>query len=87
MIAICEYNKIEPVLCFNKIDLDADLTVVSNYERIGYKTIKTSVKENIGLNEIKNMLTSGITAVAGFSGVGKSSLLSTAVNKAENPQS
>lgn len=81
MIAICEYNNIEPVLCFNKIDLDADLSIVENYEKIGYKVIKTSVKDNIGLEQIKNMLTNGITSVAGFSGVGKSSLLSTAINK------
>lgn len=81
MIAICEHNNIEPVLCFNKIDLDADLSIISDYEKIGYKVMKTSVKDEVGLSELKNMLTKGITSVAGFSGVGKSSLLSIAVNK------
>ena len=81
MIAICEYNNIEPVLCFNKIDLKANMEIVSNYEKIGYQVIKTSVKEAIGLNDVRNVLIDGITTVAGFSGVGKSSLLSIAVDK------
>lgn len=81
MIAICEHNNIEPVLCFNKIDLKADLSIISDYEKIGYKVMKTSVKDGVGLCELKNMLINGITSVAGFSGVGKSSLLSTAINK------
>ncbi len=81
MIAICEHNNIEPVLCFNKIDLEADLSIVSDYEKIGYKVMKTSVKDGVGLCDLKNMLINGITSVAGFSGVGKSSLLSIAINK------
>lgn len=81
MLAVCEFNKIEPVLCFNKIDLETDLTIIDNYEKIGYKVVRTSVKEGIGLNEIRNLLDYGITSVAGFSGVGKSSILSVAVDK------
>lgn len=81
MIAICEYNKIEPYLCFNKTDLDADLSIISDYEKIGYKVMKTSVKNETGLGDLKTLLADGITAVAGFSGVGKSSLLSTVINR------
>lgn len=81
MIAICEHNNIEPVLCFNKIDLKADFSIISDYEKIGYKVMKTSVKDGVGLLDLKNMLIKGITSVAGFSGVGKSSLLSTAIDK------
>jgi len=81
MIAICEFNNIEPVLCFNKIDLKKNEEFIDNYKKIGYKVIKTSAKNNIGTDEVKDLLTDGITSVAGFSGVGKSSLLSFAVNK------
>ncbi len=81
LIAICEYNHIEPVLCFNKLDLSSDTKIIEEYEKIGYKVIKTSVKNNIGLESVKELLSEGITAVAGFSGVGKSSLLSYAVDK------
>ncbi len=81
LIAICEFNHIEPVLCFNKIDLEYDVSVIEEYEKIGYGVIKTSVIEEIGLESIKSLLSEGVTAVAGFSGVGKSSLLSYAVDK------
>ncbi|MBE7020250.1 MAG: ribosome small subunit-dependent GTPase A [Ruminococcaceae bacterium] len=81
MLAICEYNNIEPVLCFNKIDLSHDASVIDEYECIGYKVIRTSVIQGIGLEAIKSLLSDGITAVSGFSGVGKSSLLSYAVEK------
>ena len=39
MIALCEHNKIEPCLCFNKTDLTDDHSIVSDYERLGYKFI------------------------------------------------
>ena len=81
MLAICEFNNIEPVLCFNKIDLSFDSSIIDEYEKIGYKVIRTSVKKGIGLEEIKSLLSDGITSVAGFSGVGKSSLLSYAIDK------
>lgn len=81
MLAICEFNNIEPVLCFNKVDLSYDSSIIDEYEKIGYKVIKTSVKNEIGLEEIKSLLSDGVTSVAGFSGVGKSSLLSYAVDK------
>ncbi len=81
LIAICEYNHIEPVLCFNKIDLPYDTEIVKEYEKIGYNVIMTSVTKEIGLKNLKSLLSEGITAVAGFSGVGKSSLLSYAVDK------
>lgn len=80
MITLCEHKKIEPVLCFNKIDLSSDLELISDYEKIGYKVIKTSALEGIGTEEFKNLLIPGITAVAGFSGVGKSSLLSSVMD-------
>ena len=80
MIALCEYNRIEPYLCFNKIDLTDDHKIIEDYEKIGYKVIRASATNNIGTEEIKELLADGITAVAGFSGVGKSSLLSSVTN-------
>ena len=57
-----------------------DLKIVSDYEKIGYRVIKTSTVNEIGIDEFKTLLTDGVTAVAGFSGVGKSSLLSSVIN-------
>ncbi|MBQ4109754.1 MAG: ribosome small subunit-dependent GTPase A [Clostridia bacterium] len=83
MTAICEHNKIEPVLCFNKSDLQHDDSIIKEYKKTGYKVIVTSTVENTGLCELEEITKSGITAVAGFSGVGKSSLLNTVLKNEE----
>lgn len=75
LLVICGFHGIEPVLCFNKVDLNGDLTIPEVYRSIGYPVQITSTKKNYGTEAFKNMMSDGITAVAGFSGVGKSSLL------------
>ena len=45
------------------------------YEAIGYKVMLISVKENQGLNELKELFQDKISLMSGHSGVGKSSLL------------
>ena len=80
MLALCEHNNIEPYLCFNKIDLTDDLSIADNYEKIGYIVIRTSAVNEIGVSYLKELLCDGITAVAGFSGVGKSTLISSITN-------
>ncbi len=81
LIILCGFYGIEPVLCFNKADLNDDLTIPDAYRRIGYQVQITSVKESYGLEDFHHLIHSGITAVAGFSGVGKSSLLNTVDQK------
>ena len=75
LTVLCEKNGIEPVICFNKSDLTANRDIVAEYEKTGYRIFETSVYENIGIEALKEAACEGITAVAGFSGVGKSSLL------------
>ncbi|MDS1029873.1 ribosome small subunit-dependent GTPase A [Bacillota bacterium LX-D] len=69
---------IRPIICFNKVDL-ADENVAADlkqlYQKIGYQTILTSAKKEIGIQELKNELYGNISVFAGPSGVGKSSLL------------
>ena len=66
-----------PVICINKQDLDekraADIQNI--YQTTGYTVILTSAKEETGLDGLKAILKDKITAFAGNSGVGKSSLL------------
>jgi ribosome biogenesis GTPase len=45
------------------------------YEAIGYRVLYTSTKLRAGLDELNNILTGRVSALAGPSGVGKSSLL------------
>ncbi|KUO70065.1 MAG: hypothetical protein APF77_24645 [Clostridia bacterium BRH_c25] len=72
------YKKLNAVVCINKIDLDEEkkyLEVVKMLESIPYKVIITSVKANIGIEQIEELLKNKISVFAGPSGAGKSSLL------------
>lgn len=76
MLVIAEDNGVEPVICLNKCDLPANYDdILSIYRNIGYKVIETSTVEKTGISDIKAAISGKITAFAGFSGVGKSSLL------------
>lgn len=73
-----ENKGLEAVLCINKIDLDPDKSYESLYniyQSAGYKVICTSKRTKQGIEELKEILHNRITAFAGSSGVGKSSLL------------
>ncbi|MCX7875851.1 MAG: ribosome small subunit-dependent GTPase A [Melioribacteraceae bacterium] len=73
-----ESSNVNCVIVINKIDLDDDnnYKIFSNlYKQIGYSVIETSVKENLGINNLKEFLNGKISLVWGQSGVGKSSLL------------
>lgn len=80
MTVMCEKSNITPILCFNKSDLGGDFKIVDEYKKTGYKVIVTSTLKEEGTEELKSIIREGITAVAGFSGVGKSSLLNTVTN-------
>lgn len=45
------------------------------YETIGYKIVPVSVKENKGLEQVKDLLKDKTTLLSGHSGVGKSSFI------------
>ncbi len=76
-----EMYHVPSVLVFNKSDLYREkeknkydeLKVI--YEKAGYKVILASVKEHMGMEDIKEILKNKITLISGQSGVGKSSLL------------
>jgi ribosome biogenesis GTPase / thiamine phosphate phosphatase len=76
-IVMAEYETLDIVICINKCDLKYEEAkeIKDIYENIGYKTILTSVKDHIGIDELKKELKDNITVFAGPSGVGKSSLL------------
>lgn len=81
-LVTAEAYHIPTTIVFNKVDLCTDGlegvlqdTIDLYHEKVGYPYIKTSVNDNIGLEEIKDFLKDKTTLVAGHSGVGKSSLL------------
>ena len=68
---------IEQLLCVNKCDLSLGTyeMLEKEYAYSGIKVIKTSAHTGFGLDELKVELVSGISAFAGQSGAGKSSLI------------
>jgi ribosome biogenesis GTPase len=101
-LVIAEKQKVPAVIVANKMDLvgsDREAKEIFGlYESIGYRVIYASIKTGAGLDELKTTLAKKISAFAGPSGVGKSSLLnaiqpglglavnevSTAVNKGKH---
>ena len=77
-LAFSEFLGITPIIILNKLDLakDNEVNEVKKiYEDIGYNVIISSAKNGEGINKIKQCLTGQISAFAGNSGVGKSTLL------------
>ena len=80
-LILAEAGDMEAVICLNKMDLvDAaqrrELTeLFTNYERLGYRVIHTSVSMPEGLDILREVLRDKFSVIVGASGVGKSSLL------------
>jgi ribosome biogenesis GTPase len=75
-LVIAEKQNVPALVIANKIDLIADpKKLFGLYDEIGYRVLYTSTKWNVGLEELKTILVGKISALAGPSGVGKSSLL------------
>ena len=78
-LVLCFSKNITPIICINKIDLKNDNHnveeyILNTYSKLGVTIISTSVKENIGINKLKDILKSKTSAFSGNSGVGKSSI-------------
>ena len=76
LITLMEINRVEPIICFTKIDLlDKDekmeiFNYIHYYQKIGYK-----VFTNTEIDKIKNIFRNKTTVFTGQTGAGKSSLL------------
>jgi len=76
MLVTAQAAGVTPALCFNKADLnDSVLALADLYSAAGYQVFVTSTIDNYGIDNIKNFMKNSITALCGFSGVGKSSIL------------
>lgn len=80
-LVTCEAYHVPAVIVFNKTDLykkkeqEKLEAWTSMYNSIGYKVVAMSVKENKGVEEVKQLLKDKITLMSGHSGVGKSSFI------------
>ncbi len=74
-----EYGGVTPVVVLNKMDLEGAAAVAAEMEGVyvplGYDVAKTSALTGEGLDALGEHVGDGISALAGPSGVGKSSLI------------
>ncbi|MBO5853025.1 MAG: ribosome small subunit-dependent GTPase A, partial [Clostridia bacterium] len=75
MTALCAYKNIEPIIVFNKNDLEDVSSWCNIYRSAGFKTIACSALSGEGIEKITKELEDCVSAFTGNSGAGKSSLL------------
>jgi ribosome biogenesis GTPase len=81
VLLMTEPHDIPTLIVFNKMDICDEqslelLAYLENvYQKIGYKTLRTSTVTGEGLEELKELLADKITFICGHSGVGKSTLV------------
>ena len=77
-LVMMESREVPVILCFNKTDIAEDPEIAELkeiYEGCGYPLLFTSAKEEQNIEKLKSVLQGKTTAIAGPSGVGKSSLI------------
>ena len=80
-LVACEMYHVPAIIIFNKCDLyKAKETAIYEewkkiYESVGYRVVAMSVKENIGVEEVRDLLANKTSLISGHSGVGKSSFI------------
>jgi ribosome biogenesis GTPase len=86
MLIAAKGGGLRPIVCLNKVDLgetnDATreamaeaVAALAHYEAMSIETLQTSVEQSRGIDELRDLLAGQVTALAGHSGVGKSSLI------------
>lgn len=77
-LIMMESKEIPVILCFNKKDIATEpelQELKAIYQSCGYQMVFTSALENENIEQLKTLLQGKTTAIAGPSGVGKSSLI------------
>lgn len=77
-LIMMERQGLSSIICFNKLDIatkEEKEALQRAYESCGYRVLFVSAKDGEGMEELKGLLRGKTTAVAGPSGVGKSSII------------
>lgn len=75
MVSLAEYKGCQPIICFNKCDLEPATQLVELYQKAGFQSLAISAQTGEGLEQLLGVLDGKISAFTGNSGVGKSSVL------------
>lgn len=82
-LLLCEYNKVKPIVCFNKLDLEE----TESFRRgeilttAGYEVLYLQGKFGKGIDELKTKIHDNISVFCGPSGVGKSTILNKIIGR------
>jgi ribosome biogenesis GTPase / thiamine phosphate phosphatase len=88
-LVACEMYHVPAVILFNKIDLYKEKDQVKFeqlrevYEKIGYKVIGISLRNDKNIESIMDVLKDKITLISGHSGVGKSTFINAVIPNAQ----
>ncbi len=75
IIAYAELAEIEPMLVISKTDLQDGTMLEQLYRQAGFSVFYTCAQKKMGLDDLRNAFAEKVSALAGNSGVGKSTLL------------
>lgn len=75
MTAMAEQNGIQPVIVVTKLDLSGAGELCAVYRLAGFEVVEIDYRTGAGLERIRGLMRDKISAFAGNSGVGKSTLL------------
>lgn len=84
-LTVIESHRIQPIICLTKKDIAGDealktvLEIAQYYEKIGYEMITTFIDDPELPTKLEPVLRDKVTVLAGQSGVGKSTLLNSAL--------
>ncbi len=81
LLAAAELAELEPIICWNKTDLDEGETVAELYRNAGFVSLQLSAETGWNLDVLQEKLRNQVTVFAGNSGVGKSSLINRILGK------
>jgi len=75
MAAMAEWKGCEPLIVFNKCDLERAEELAELYRKAGFATLQMSAETGEGVDALAAALAGKVSAFTGNSGVGKSSIL------------
>ncbi len=75
MAAMAEWKGCEPLIVFNKCDLERAEGLAELYRKAGFPTLQMSAETGEGVDALAAALAGRVSAFTGNSGVGKSSIL------------
>lgn len=82
-LLLCEYNKVKPIVCFNKLDIEEkeSLRMGGILKTAGYDVLYLQGKFGKGIDELKTKIHDNISVFCGPSGVGKSTILNKIIGR------